>query len=63
VQKHCANSSCHAGRDFVEEEAAFRASRSLIEIERRDMPLRSSPVYGEWDDATRDRVLAFLRRI
>lgn len=60
VKEQCALAGCHAGATFVSSGTAFRASSSLRRIQSGNMPLRSSPNYGIYNDTKKRKLIDYL---
>lgn len=61
AQKHCALSGCHGpSTGFVQNKQDFLSPRVRSVIAGGSMPKQSSPIYSEWTDALKARVLRYI---
>jgi len=60
VQEQCGLAGCHAGASFIASGESFKASSSLRRVQSGNMPLRSSPNYGIYNDSKKRKLIDYL---
>jgi hypothetical protein len=61
VSEQCALAGCHAGAGFLRSGGSLKASSSLSRIQSGNMPKKSSPNYGLYNDAKKRAFIDFLQ--
>ena len=61
VKEQCALAGCHAGASYLRSGESFKASPSLSRIQSGNMPKKSSPNYGLYNDAKKRAFIDYLQ--
>ena len=61
VKEQCALAGCHAGASYLRSGESFKASSSLSRIQSGNMPKRSSPNFGLYNDAKKRAFIDYLQ--